>query len=356
MRLGNELVDIPPYEDHVGLWKNELKLWAPDTIFDAHVHLGPPEAVGAFGQERLREPLCTFAGMTLEELETIYSRLFSGKCVAGLIAFPWPVREVNFEAANAYIVGLMKRAPKVKGFLLAHPTDVARTRADFERAHDHGVRFSGVKPYFDFLGKSNYEVTMPEFIPEALLDFMNAEELIMMLHTSGQGMGAPENQEYVHRVLGRYPRIRIIMAHMGRYLRVEDFFGFCDSGLFEYPSLYLEMSSATRTQVYARALENPATHERLLFGTDLPYGMIAGVEAWSEKTGPVFVSRHRCVSSDEGVNDLFAHDTGRLTYNTYHVIDAFKDALDSVVTDAASAEVLKKKVFHDNAASLFNMG
>ena len=353
MRFGNDMLDIPVCEDHVSLWSEALRDWMPDTVFDAHVHLCPPEAMGFFSAERLREPLCTFGSFEWEELFECYSQLFSGKQIAGLIAFPLPMREVNIEAANAYVRALMLRERGVKGFLLAHPTDIGQVRAEFDRALSDGVRFTGVKPYFDLLGKSNYETTMPEFIRDDLLEFMDAERLIMMLHTSGLGMGVPENQEFVGSVLEQYPGIRIVLAHLGRYLETADFFRFLESGLMEHPNLYLEMSSASQPDVYVRLLEGGAAWERLLFGTDLPYGILTGVEAWSQETGPVFLTRDRYVWSDQSVNKIFPDEVKRLTYNTYHVIDAFKQALEVVVPDKRRAESIKKRVFHDNAMSLF---
>lgn len=346
-------IDVPSYADHVGLWNDELMAWVPDEIFDAHVHLSPPQVVGAISPERLKVALCTFSSLRWEELQEFYRRLYRGKHVAGVIAFPLPMREVDVEAANRYIIELMRATPAVKGFVLSYPTDFRRTRAMFEEALDRGVRFSGVKPYFDLLGKTAFECTMPEFIPEALLEFINRERLLLMLHTSGNGMGQTDNQEYLRSVMERFPRIRIILAHMGRYLKVEEFYRFCDCGLLEYPMLYLEMSSASREEVYSRVLGHAETHNRLLFGSDLPFGSITGVEAWSEKHGPIFVTRHRYPWSDPHLAKTAAVSPDRLTYNTYHTIKAFKDGLASMHFAAEQAETIKQGVFFRNATALF---
>jgi hypothetical protein len=354
VRLSNEDIALPEYQDHVGLWANDLRRWVPGTVFDAHAHVGLPEFVGPFSAERLKEPLSTFASLSWEELNTLHRQVFAGKTFDGLIAFGWPVREVSIEAANAYIIRLMKEDPRLKGFMLTHPTDVRQACADFDRARRAGVRFFGVKPYFDFLGKSNYKSTMPEFIPEALLAFMDAEELILMLHTSGLGMGETDNREFVARTLDRYPRLKIILAHMGRYLDVEQFRRFCDSDLFEHPRLYLEMSSASQPEVYEWTLAKPSTHRRLLFGTDFPFGLLTGVEAWSPETGPVFITRDRYAWSDDAVQRRFAAQAKKLTYNTYHVIAALQQAMERTVRQPVEAAALKQAIFHDNAVRLFS--
>jgi hypothetical protein len=353
MREDETAAPVPPYADHVGLWANELMAWAPDVIFDAHVHLGPPEVMGTIRPERLQLPLSTFTSLTWEQLNDVYRRLYRGKRVAGLIAFGFPLREVNIEAANRYIIGLMKDEPKLKGFLLAHPTDLRPTRAVFDEALDQGVRFSGVKPYFDLLGRDVFKTAMPEFIPDALLEFMNRERLILMLHTSGIGMGEISNQAYIRSVMERFPQIRIILAHMGRYLELWQFHSFCDSGLLEYPMLYLEMSSASLAEVYGRVLSEPKMHDRILFGSDLPFGLITGVEAWSETHGAIFVTRDRYPWTDPILQKSAPLNPNSLTYNTYHTIKALKDALQSMPFPPEQVEAIRQGVFFGNASALF---
>ncbi len=345
---------LKPYEDHVRLWTDELRSWVPETLFDVHVHIGLPEAVGPIAPERLASAVTTFTSLSFEELLQSYTALYSGKTIRGLTVFPFPQREVRSATANDYIIEVMKRDSRVKGFLLAEPSDVRPAIAAFEKALKAGVRFRGVKPYADRLGKNNFDATMAEFLPDELLAFMDREELIMMLHTPGQGVGAADVQDTLRRIASRYPRIRIILAHMGRYVRHEQFLDFMDSGILqECPSLYLEMSSASSTEVYDRVLECDGLRSRLLFGSDLPFGMITGVERWSPTHGAIFLARDNYPWSDPAMNAEFAGERADLTYNTYHCIKAFKDALEAKRFDAVQAQQIKEDVFHNNARCLF---
>ena len=167
------------YEDHIGLWKRELSNWLPNQIFDAHTHLSPPGIMRQLTAARLREPLTTFTSNTWHQLTEAYANVFNGKEVLGVIGFPFPLREVDIARANDYIVDLMCSESRLRGFILAHPEDSQETIRQFHKAEKRGVRFAGVKPYFDLLGKSNYATRMPEFIPEGLLDFMNSERLVI---------------------------------------------------------------------------------------------------------------------------------------------------------------------------------
>lgn len=343
-----------PYEDHIGLWANELREWMPDGIFDAHVHIGPPEIVGSMRPERLKGALSTFTSLRWEELLAAYEQLYAGKEITGLVAMPFPQREVDLAGANRYLIELMTRVPRLKGFMLSHPTDTRTTITDFMKAERQGVRFVGVKPYADRLGKSNFDATMPEFIPIDLLEFMQHERLIMMLHTSGVGVGELCNQVFLRNITKRFPDVTIILAHLGRYTEPTQFLDFLTSGVLdECPSLYLEMSSATNTDLYGEVLANTGLWDRLLFGSDLPFGLITGVEKWSPERGPIFLARDTYTWSDPVMDREFAAERERLTYNTYHVIKAFKDALERSGIDPRTAERLKEKVFRGNAECLF---
>jgi len=345
---------LPPYQDHVRLWADELRAWVPEALFDAHVHIGPAQAVGPIAPERRSGALTTFMSLSWEELFETYAELYSGKTIRGLIAFPFPQREVSAELANDYIIEVMKRDARVKGFLVSDPTDVRPAVAAFEKAQKAGVRFSGVKPYADRLGKSNFDAKMAEFLLEDLLAFMNAEGLVMLLHTSGLGVGTEDVQNFLRHMSDRYPRIRVLLAHMGRYVRYQQFLDFMDTEVLkDCPSLYLEMSSASCPEVYDRVLQCEWLHSRLVFGSDLPFGMITGVEHWSDTHGAIFLTRDTYSWSNPTMNAEFATQRERLTYNTYHCIQAFRDALTRHAFDAAKAERLKEDVFCGNALRLF---
>ena len=341
------------YDDHLGLWADELGAWVPDAILDAHVHIGPPEAVGPIRPARLRQAVTTYTSMAWEQLVDLYAELYSGKTVSACLAFPFPQREVELETANDYLIETMARVPRLQGCLLADPVDTARVVQAFNRAQVAGVRFAGVKPYADRLGKSNFEAKMTEFIHQDLLEFMNAERLIMMLHTPGSGAADRDNQAFLRNVAHSYPQIKVVLAHMGRYIEPWQFHSFVDSGILtDCPTLYLEMSSASSAEVYRRVLEDERLWNRLLFGSDLPFGLITGVERWSESRGAIFLTRDDYGWSDPEMNAEFARQREQLTYNTYHCIKALKDAVEEVKMTAADAHRVRNKVFRENALSL----
>jgi hypothetical protein len=345
--------DYPHYLDHLGLWKNELSGWMPDTVFDAHVHLNPAEVMGDISLERSQSPLTTFRSLTWEQAFQWYKYLYSGKTIEGLIAFPLPLKEINISAANQYIIDLMKRHSILKGFLLAHPTDAGYTIRQFKVAIKQNIRFTGVKPYFDLLGKSNDKTVMPEFIPKDLLAFMNQQHLVLMLHTSGTGMNDLNSQIFVRSIAETYPNIKIILAHMGRYLQVQDFMDFFSTDILDYPSIFLDCSSASRVEVYDAVLSRRDIWSRLLFASDIPFALITGEEYWSPTTGPILITRDTYRWSDKSLQEKFRDLAEKMTYNTYHVLKAVKDAVTNLHLDSAEERELKEMFFLKNAKRLF---
>jgi hypothetical protein len=141
---------------------------------------------------------------------------------------------------------------------------------------------------------------------------------------------------------------------MGRYLDPRCFRDFVESDVLDRPSIYLEMSSASNVEVYRWTLARRDLWSRLVFGSDLPFGLLTGVEDWSDATGPTFITRDDHPWTDCALAEKSADYRRTLTYNTYHVIHAFKQAVDELRLPAPECERLKRAVFHDNAAAIFD--
>lgn len=351
---------IDPYVDHIDLWQNELAEWVPTELFDGHVHLGPAEIVGTIPPARLKEALSTFSSMTWGEARQFYSRLYSGKSIIGVIAFGFPLREVNLAAANRYLACTAEEDPRVHPFILADPHDIPATIAQFHQlAEETGVRFRGVKPYYDLLKiekpNSVFHCRDIDFTPMSLLEFMNDERLALMLHTSGHGAGTEPVQAFVEMAARRFPRVRIILAHMGRYTDAQQFKALFESGVLDYPNVYLETSSAAATSVYDMTLSRRDLWSRLIFGSDIPFGLITGTEYWSEETGPIFLTRNDYTWSDPALNLRFSSERTRMTYNTYHTLHALKSAMDRLALEMHVEDELKQAIFCGNALRLLGV-
>ncbi len=112
------------------------------------------------------------------------------------------------------------------------------------------------------------------------------------------------------------------------------------------------MSSASSREVYERVLARRNLWKRLIFGSDMPFGLITGVERWSKDHGAIFLSRDDYPWSDAIMNAQYAAERQRLTYNTYHCIKALKDAVAGLGLSMGDANELKQAIFCTNANNL----
>jgi predicted TIM-barrel fold metal-dependent hydrolase len=336
------------YSDHINMWQNELRDWMPDNIFDAHVHIGRQEdLLSDFSSERLKLALSSYSHMDYDSIRYWHEKLYSGKKVRGSFVFPFPIYEMNFEKANDYIVRIIKSDSAAKGFLWTDPLDIKKNVKIFRMAEKEGVRFFGVKPYYDLLRKDNFKTKMSEILPAKLLDFINSENLVIMLHTTGKGVCEESVRNYIKRVTDRHKNIRIILAHMGRFLCHRDFEEFMKSDLPDNPAVFLDTSSAAMKEVYMTAFSNRKLWGKILFGSDIPFGLITGTEFWSETAGAIFRTRDKYTWSE---TNSYGHNN--LTYNAYHVIKALKDAMDSLKLNKEEKNILKNNIFLNNALGI----
>ena len=343
---GNDKLEMA-YQDHLGLWKNELEQWMPENVFDAHIHLGLREfMLRKFSPERLKLALSSFGHMSIEELDDIYRKLYNCKNIVGIFAFPFPFPEIDSDAANAYIIKLMKKDRRIKGFILPNPAKISDLMKTFAAAEKEDVIYSGVKPYFDLLGKTRGDTELREILPEKLLSFMNSEKLMLTLHSTDGGIGDENLINSLARIVEKFPNIKIILAHMGIYIKEGDFESFMKSALPDSENIFLDISFASEKSVYAAALSHAGIRKRLLFASDNPFGLLSGGEFFTEPGDALLMTRGKYTWSQEGSYGY------NMTYNTYHCLKALKDALDDTEKDLAKRKQIKEDIFLNNALSL----
>ena len=139
---------------------------------------------------------------------------------------------------------------------------------------------------------------------------------------------------------------------MGRYYEQKQFEAFMETNVVDHPSVYLEMSSASLPDVYRLTLKRPGLGKRLVFGSDMPFGAITGVEYVDENTISTFITRDYYEWTDPELATKLEKQRLQLTYNTYHVMRALKVAIDELVLSEADKLQLKRDIFCQNAAKL----
>ncbi len=350
------------YEDHIGLWKEELATFFPDSFIDIHSHIGTDAVMGPLERDRPQSPLADLPSQEWEELLRIYGEIYPGKHLDYAVAFPFVLREVHVKEANSYVLRKAREDSRVLPVLLASARQPHLLEESWQEAQAMGQRVYGVKPYLELADRPDswnvMNVSLPEFVREEFLDFCEAHDLPLMLHTSGGGVGDPAIRTQLEAILDNHPRLRLILAHMGRFYNREDFFAFLDTGFmtrYADRGIWFDLSIAADTDVFARMIAEKDLRKRLLFGGDFPFGLIPGADVHVEGVGGLFLTRELYAWSDVPLQERFAAERKRITYNTYHTLKTLKDAVEREIPDPAERAAFLADLFQNNARTLLGI-
>jgi predicted TIM-barrel fold metal-dependent hydrolase len=348
------------YEDHIGLWKNELDDFLPGKLFDIHVHVGPQSIHKRISEQRKKFALTTFTSFTIDELDDWYLRLYPKREIVGSCIFGFPIREVDIKKANQYIIKQSNNKKNLYPLLLISPQSFNETIEQYYNAQEEGIIVYGIKPYFEFANKKGpftvFDVKMEEFLSKEILSFADKEGLLLMLHTSSIGVADAAVCDFILKITNNYPNIKIVLAHMGRYCEKSQFVDFYNSDFLESYSkknIYFDMSSVSEKEVFQLIFQKDFLHDKIMFGSDLPFGLITGVEIFSKTHGPIFLTRDMYPWTDIELSKTYKEETCKLTYNTYHCIHALKKGIETLNLPQNEKHQLICKVFYNNAQKLF---
>jgi predicted TIM-barrel fold metal-dependent hydrolase len=275
---------LKPYfersEGDESFYRDYLKPRLPAKIFDVHVHVNLPEHIAAVPPERWLSDWALESGHLLpaEDAYACAAELFPD-CSYRIAGFPWPIKEADIEANNAYL------AEKRRQGLLS-PFMTIRPDWDADWIEDMLLQegFVGFKPYPDMVsGVKGADISIYDFIPHEHWQIAERHGKAVMLHLPRAGRIAdPENVRELREIRQGYPQVPVIIAHFGR--------SFCPYYL--ETGLRLLGPDAEGFYFDTAAVINPATYDlalshidprRILFGTDMPILLWHGRRTWSER-------------------------------------------------------------------------
>jgi len=249
----------------------ELRDFLPPRIFDAHIHLfdrsclmpgaafPPTHFCQKFGGVFTLEECLAWAAASLPEQEY------------HLNSFGDPSRQSDLDASAAY-TGRISDNQRSFGMALVSPQDPVESV--IRRVEDN--RLIGYKPYLNFVtGKPAADITIDDMLPAAQMEAADARGLAITLHIPRPGrLADPLNQQQMVAICRRYPRTKIIFAHIGRAYFLANVVGFLD-GIAACPNAFLDTAMVNHEGVLAYAFRH-FPRERILFGSDAPVAFLRG--------------------------------------------------------------------------------
>lgn len=189
----------------------DLKDFVPAEVFDIHAHLHAPRFFpgGAWpALARLPDLGCRAHREAMER--TLPARMIGG------LYFPLPHANAERAGVNAWVCREVKEAGGTlsRALALAAPGDDPALLA----AQLATRQICGFKVYHCYAPQSpSVEASLGDYAPEWMWQLLDQHDGILMLHVvRAAAMADRDNQRNLTRLCGRYPRVRVVLAHIGR--------------------------------------------------------------------------------------------------------------------------------------------
>jgi len=330
------------------VYDTELRDFLPDEIFDIHSHLWLESFWSTPKNTDMRAvswPYLVARDNSVQNLEESYRLLFPNHRVVPMV-FANPEPSDDTKQHNDYVQNSAE-AYGYPALYFSHPNQSA---AEVERGVLEGG-FLGLKSYLNLAPAHIPEpsIRILDFFPPNHLEVLNRHGWIMMLHIPRSArLKDPMNLEDIAWIKRKYPRIRLILAHVGRAYCQEDV-GNALEVLSPYNDLMFDFSANCNPDVLEMLVGNVGA-ERVMFGSDLPITRMRmrRICENGHYINLVPPGLYGDVSADPNMREVSEEEGKSLTFFLYREALAMKMALLRLGFGAKEAE----RVFAGNARDL----
>ncbi|MHB8899920.1 MAG: amidohydrolase family protein [Thermoguttaceae bacterium] len=325
-------------------WQHHLEDWVPRRVFDAHTHVNEPRFRLVESTEEMRRQYWVnevSEPIGAADAQRCYETVFPGRRFSCL-AFGHPSLDYDIEASNASL----REESQRRGWhhLVVSKPDWTASQLE-ERLAASGAL--GIKPYYalipgqDPTTRDKYlEASIFQFLPREHLEVLHGRDACVVLHVpKAARLGHPDNIAEVKEIRRLYPRVRVVIAHLGRCYTLPHAEESLPQ-LADDDGLYFDNSAVLNPAVHRFALETLGPR-RILYGTDNPIFYMRGRRQWK---GTTYVNRtsypfhfNRDREPPEGEADY--------TLYMYEALRALRTACEELTLDRNDVEA----IFHGNA-------
>ncbi len=311
--------------------------WLPEDIIDSHAHCNRSEDIQTFSPLIQNHMMSTFPSFNLEESKCIQQLFYPGKHIRTL-RFCSAFKGINHRAVNQYL--LDESPPEDRIALYGLPDGIDYTVAMLQ--HNRVVGLKMYYLYFELPAKRIYEYFRPEILEEA-----QARDIPIILHLPQKLL---QCQDQLQTLLEDFPRLRVVIAHLGLYKILADGLAECYAHFAHYDNMSMDTALVTSSDVIHLALRTFGS-DRILFGSDEPLYLIRSRAYMHPTLGErlTTVYPYHWVNKEE--QKQFGHLANGAVHAQWEALSALKKAIERYPQRQRTD--IKKRVFCDNARSIY---
>lgn len=344
------LVDVTDYDRRI--YEEELRDWLPDKIFDVHTHVWLDRLID---QEDMARAHKYGRGVndwsnnivldnSVEDLQETFREMLPGKEVSALM-----FSSKRGSKANNDYVAESSRKTGWPALYYSHPEESAD---EVEKRIREG-HFLGIKSYLELapLYIPSNEIRIYDFFPEEQLKRMDEMGAIVMLHIPRSGrLKDPVNLAQMLEIYQKYPRIRLIIAHVGRAYVPADV-GNAFDVLDAAPDLMMDFTANCTESILEEAIRRRGP-KNLMFGSDMPIlrMRMRRIDENGHYVNLVPPGRYGDVSNDPHMREVSEEESKKLTFFLYEELLAFKKACENLGVSRQDIE----DMMYNNAVRYIN--
>ena len=342
MNMSTQLFEVRDIDRQV--YEENLRDFLPEKIIDIHTHVWL-EKFGAKDSDTPRRiatwPSRVARENPIEDLLETYQLMFPNKQVIPTIFGTIATRE-NIEAMNSY-VSECAAAHNLPSLIFALPQ---WSSEEFEERVTTG-KFLGAKVYLAFADPSILaeEIKIFDFLPHHQLQVLDQHGWIVMLHLPRDGrLKDPVNLAQMLEIEKHYPKVKVIIAHVGRAYCPEDVENAFEV-LSETKNMLFDISANTNKDIFAQLIRAVGP-KRILFGSDLPILRMRMRRVCEQGNYVNIVPKglYGDVSGDQHMREVEDKEAEKLTFFMYEEIKAFRQAAQA--TDLTPGDI--QDIFFNN--------
>lgn len=318
------LFEVTEYDKKI--WEEELRDFLPEKIIDIHTHVYKreffdPAAVGKKSAGVVTWTSAVAKENPIEDLDETYKLMFPGKQVKALM---FVSGKTGLDKNNAYL----SEKAKEYGWPALYYSHPEQSADELEENIRRGG-FLGVKCY---LNKApSYipanEIRIFDFFPKHQLARLNEMGAICMCHIPRDGrLKDPVNIHQILEIKKEFPRLRFIVAHVGRAYTREDV-GDAFDLLTTAPDTMYDFSANCCEYAITEVIRRCGV-KHVMFGTDMPVLRMRThrIEENGTYVNLVPPGLYYDPHGDPHLREVSEEEGKRITFFAYEELLAFKRA------------------------------